>query len=58
MAKKNTQPPDTNAAIRKLMIVQLGLAGIGQANIRKIVGGNMNEINGIVKLLKPKKARS
>jgi hypothetical protein len=38
--------------------VQLGLAGVGQANIRKIVGGSMNEINGIVKLLRSKKQRT
>jgi hypothetical protein len=42
----------------KLTIVQLGLAGVGQANIQKIVGGSMNEINGIVKLLRPKKKGS
>jgi hypothetical protein len=53
MAKK-AQIQDTAAAIRKLTIVQLGLAKIGQAQIRKIVGGSMGEINRIVKLLKVK----
>lgn len=38
--------------LRALIIVQLGLAGVGQAQIRKIVGGSMNDINGIVKLLR------
>lgn len=37
--------------LRKLLIVQLGLAGVGQAQIRSIVGGGMNDINAIVKLL-------
>jgi hypothetical protein len=38
--------------LRTLIIVQLGLAGVGQAQIRKIVGGSMNDINAIVKLLR------
>lgn len=38
--------------LRKLTIVHLGLAGVGQLQIQKIVGGGMGEINGIVKLLK------
>jgi hypothetical protein len=38
--------------LRTLTIVQLGLAGVGQAQIRKIIGGSMNDINGIVKLLR------
>ncbi|MDO8434764.1 MAG: hypothetical protein Q7S58_20395 [Candidatus Binatus sp.] len=38
--------------LRALIIVQLGLAGVGQAQIRKIVGGSMNDINAIVKLLR------
>ena len=38
--------------LRTLIIVELGLAGVGQAQIRKIVGGSMNDINGIVKLLR------
>lgn len=38
--------------LRTLIVVELGLAGVGQAQIRKIVGGSMNDINGIVKLLR------
>ena len=38
--------------LRKLTIVQLGLAGVGQIQIRRIVGGAMGEINGVVKLLR------
>jgi len=50
-----TKGPDTTAKtvelLRTSLIVQLGLAGVGQAQIRKIVGGSMNDINAIVKLL-------
>lgn len=41
--------------LRALIIVKLGLAGVGQAQIRKIVGGSMNDINGIVKLLRSRR---
>jgi hypothetical protein len=41
--------------LRVLIIVELGLAGVGQAQIRKIVGGSMNDINGIVKLLRSRR---
>jgi hypothetical protein len=54
MAKK-AQSEDAAAAIRRLTIVQLGLAGVSQTQIRKIVGGGINEVNAIVKLLKKKK---
>jgi hypothetical protein len=57
MAKKRERmdPSEKSAALlKKLTIIQLGLAGIGQAQIRKIVGGDIGEINGIVKLLRPK----
>ncbi len=42
----------TNDLLKKLLIVQLGLAGIPQLKIRSIVGGGMNEINAILKNLK------
>jgi len=51
MAKNDDAPARTVELLRTLTIVQLGLAGVGQAQIRKIVGGSMNDINGIVKLL-------
>jgi hypothetical protein len=57
MAKKRerTEPGEKTAALlKKLIIVQLGLAGIGQAQIREIVGGDIGEINGIAKLLRKK----
>lgn len=53
-SKGDTEPAaQTNEWLRKLASVQLGLAGIPQAKIRKIVGGSINEINATVKLLKP-----
>jgi len=51
MAKNIDTAVRTAELLRILTIVQLGLAGVGQAQIRKIVGGSMNDINGIVKLL-------
>jgi len=58
MAAKTTDPSTrTVELLRTLTIVQLGLGGVGQAQIRQIVGGSMNEINAIVKLLRPKKQR-
>jgi hypothetical protein len=54
MAKRRP-PQDATNQIRTLTIVQLGLAGVGQAAIRKIVGGSMGEINAIVKLIRKRK---
>ena len=57
MKRRNqTEPAERTAELlRTLTIVQLGLAGVGQLQIRKIVGGGIAEINGIVKLLRSKK---
>lgn len=44
--------------LRVLLIVQLSLAGVGQREIRAIVGGNINYINKIVKLLRKKSSRT
>jgi hypothetical protein len=52
MAKNVDTAARTVELLRTLTIVQLGLAGVGQAQIRKIVGGSMNDINAIVKLLR------
>jgi hypothetical protein len=50
------EPAERTADLLKILtIVQLGLAGIGQTQIRKIVGGDIGKINGIVKLLRSKK---
>jgi hypothetical protein len=51
MAKAQDVAEKTLDLLRKLLIVQLGLAGVGQAQIRTIAGGSMNDINAIVKLL-------
>lgn len=51
MTKGADATAKTAELFRTSLIVQLGLAGVGQANIRKIVGGSMNDINAIVKLL-------
>jgi hypothetical protein len=52
MANDDDSAARTVELLRTLTIVQLGLAGVGQSQIRKIVGGSMNEINAIVKLLR------
>ena len=47
---KATSASDPTAElIRDLIIVQLGLAGVGQRQIRAIVKADMNRINRIVK---------
>jgi hypothetical protein len=51
MAENAVPSEKTESLLRTLIIIQLGLAGVGQAQIRKIVGGAMGDINGIVKLL-------
>jgi len=52
MAKNTDASLRTIELLRKSLIVQLGLAGVGQIQIRTIVGGSMNDINAIVKLLR------
>ncbi len=52
MAKNADTAMRTVELLRKSLIVQLGLAGVGQIQIRTIVGGSMNDINAIVKLLR------
>jgi len=42
--------------LRKLLIVQLGLAKVPQNDIRKIVGGGIGRVNEILKYL-PKTGR-
>ncbi len=58
-SKTKANPADrTSTLIRDLIIVQLGLAGVGQREIREIVGGDMNRITRVVKLLRRKRAAS
>jgi hypothetical protein len=51
-------PPSKRASteelLQDLMIVQLGLAGIPQQQIREIVGVDMNRVNRIVRHLSKK----
>lgn len=41
--------------LRKILIVQLGLAGVPQTVVRKIVGGDIVRVNEVMKHL-PKKS--
>lgn len=55
MAKRTE--PTTAELLQKLMVIQMGLAGVPQLNIQKIVGVSTNEVNAIVKLLKRKDSK-
>jgi hypothetical protein len=50
MPKKKEQTVED--LLRDLMIVQLGLAGVGQLQIREIVGVDIYRVNRIVKHFK------
>lgn len=43
---------DTVEVLKDMLITQLGLAGVPQQSIRKIVGCSINRVNDIVKHLK------
>jgi hypothetical protein len=60
MAKRQRQDATERTAdqLRTLTIVQLGLAGVGQREIRSIVGCDMTEVNAIVKLLRRRKEQA
>ena len=47
----------TAELVRDLVIIQLGLAGVGQREIQKIVGGSIGHINSIGKLLRKRSNR-
>jgi len=51
-ARLQKDTDSTAELIRDFMIVQLGIAGVPQTAIRKILGVDMNRVNRIVKLLK------
>ena len=55
--KKSDQSDRLAELVKDLIIVQLGLAGVGQREIRSIVGGDINRINRIVKHLRRAEAR-
>lgn len=44
--------------LKDILITQLGLAGVPQTSIRKIVGCSMNRVNNIVKHFKSSKRGS
>ncbi|MBI5306096.1 hypothetical protein HZB04_00670 [Candidatus Wolfebacteria bacterium] len=53
MKKTNSKKEDTtNDLLRDLLIVQLGLAGLTQHQIREIVGVDIHRVNRIVKHFK------
>jgi len=43
--------------LKDLLITQLGIAGVSQQNIRRIVGCDINRVNRIVKHLKTAKRK-
>ncbi len=45
---------DTTEVLKDLLIVQLGVAGVRQQDIRAIVGVDMNRVSRIVRHIKPK----
>lgn len=54
-ARKNKPKQNAEDLLRDILIVQLGLAGLTQHQIREIVGVDMNRVNRIVKHLKQEK---
>lgn len=48
-----TATNEISEAVKDLLIVQLGIAGVPQRAIRQIVGCSMNRVNRIAKHLKP-----
>jgi len=50
--KKQKQELDTNDLLREQMIIQLGLAGLTQHQIREIVGVDIHRVNRVVKHFK------
>jgi hypothetical protein len=52
--KKSPHSDETTELIRTMVIIQLGLAGVPQRNIRTIAGCDMNRVNRILKYIKPK----
>lgn len=53
MAKRRgREPDDVPELLKDLLITQLGVAGVPQKTIRKIVGSDINRVSRIVKHLK------
>lgn len=52
-SQRGQRDADTTVEVLKdILITQLGLAGVPQQSIRKIVGCSINRVNAIVKQLK------
>jgi hypothetical protein len=56
VAKAKEQKDTIEDLLREMMIVQLLLAGIGQHQIRQIVGVDIHRVSRIAKLIKKPKA--
>ena len=52
MRPQNQEKKTTEELLRDLMIIQLGLAGVPQLEIREIVGVDIHRVNRIVKHFK------
>jgi hypothetical protein len=57
MATKGRLGDDATELLRTLLIVQLGLAGVRQREIRTVVGCDMHRVSKTLKALKPKRAK-
>ncbi len=58
MARKQKRvTDDTTEVLKDLLIVQLGVAGVRQRDIRAIVGVDMNRVSRIVRHIKPRPSR-
>ena len=55
MAANKNLNDETTELLRTMLIVQLGLAGIGQRQIREVVGCDMNRVTKTLKALKLKR---
>ena len=56
MAAKGKSSDEATELLRTILIVQLGLAGIGQRQIRAVAGCDMNRVTKTLKALKLKQS--
>jgi hypothetical protein len=56
MAAKRKANDETTELLRTMLIVQPGLAGIGQRQIREVAGCDMNRVTKTLKALKIKRS--
>ena len=57
MARKPKRGDDATELLKDILIVQLGMAGVRQQDIRTIVGCDINRVSRIVRHLKTKATR-